>query len=323
MQRRRADHGRRLSHEDHVEIQRRVSEGETFASAAAAVGCSTKSIQRFMARTGGMRPRSRARSPLRLSLADREELSRGLMAGESLRQIAARLGRAASTISREVAWNGHRDTYRAWRAEKTAARRARRPKREKLATHPRLCCEVERRLRERWSPQQIAARLVCDYPDDLEMRVSHETIYRSLFVQTRGALRKELTACLRTGRTQRRSHKRSEHSGTGRLRDMVLISDRPAGAADRAVPGHWEGDLMVGTSVPEDYDVQLNALRRHLDISQAGFARLVGAAGKAVVYQWEARKRTPSPLFWQRIIALRVPAVSPSATGDRPQEHLR
>ena len=107
MQRRRADHGRRLSHEDHVEIQRRVSEGETFASAAAAVGCSTKSIQRFMARTGGMLPRSRARSPLRLSLADREELSRGLMAGESLRQIAARLGRAASTISREVAWNGH------------------------------------------------------------------------------------------------------------------------------------------------------------------------------------------------------------------------
>ena len=246
MQRRRADHGRRLSHEDHVEIQRRVSEGETFASAAAAVGCSTKSIQRFMARTGGMMPRARARSPLRLSLAEREEVSRGLRAGDSLRQIAVRLGRAASTISREVAWNGPRDTYRAWRAEKTAARRARRPKRAKLATHPRLCREVERRLRERWSPQQIAARLVCDYPDDLEMRISHETIYRSLFVQARGALRKELTACLRTGRTQRRSHKRTEHSGTGRLRDMVLISDRPAGAADRAVPGHWEGDLMVG-----------------------------------------------------------------------------
>ena len=191
-------------------------------------------------------PRARARSPLRLSLAEREEVSRGLRAGDSLRQIAVRLGRAASTISREVAWNGPRDTYRAWRAEKTAARRARRPKRAKLATHPRLCREVERRLRERWSPQQIAARLVCDYPDDLEMRISHETIYRSLFVQARGALRKELTACLRTGRTQRRSHKRTEHSGTGRLRDMVLISDRPAGAADRAVPGHWEGDLMVG-----------------------------------------------------------------------------
>ena len=164
MQRQRADHGRRLSREDHVEIQRRVSEGETFASAAAAVGCSTKSIQRFMARTGGMMPRSRARSPLRLSLADREELSRGLQAGDSLRQIAARLGRAVSTISREVAWNGQRDAYRAWRAEQTAARRARRPTPEKVATHPRLCREVERRLLERWSPQQIAARLVCDYP---------------------------------------------------------------------------------------------------------------------------------------------------------------
>ena len=148
MQHRRADHGRRLSHEDHLEIQQRVSEGETFASAAAAVGCSTKSIQRFMARTRGMMPRARTRSPLRLSLTDREELSRGLMAGDSLRQIAARLGRAVSTISREVARNGHRDTYRAWRAEKTAVQRARRPKPEKLATHPRLCREVERRLRE-------------------------------------------------------------------------------------------------------------------------------------------------------------------------------
>ena len=246
MQRQRADHGRRLSREDHVEIQRRVSEGATFARAAAAVGCSTKSIQRFMARTGGMMPRLRARSPLRLSLADREELSRGLQAGDSLRQIAARLGRAVSTISREVAWNGQRDAYRAWRADQTAARRARRPKPEKLATHPRLCREVERRLFERWSPQQIAARLVGDYPDDREMRVSHATIYRSLFVQARGALRKALATCLRTGRTQRRSHQRTEHSGTGRLRHMVLISARPAAAADRAVPGHWEGDLIVG-----------------------------------------------------------------------------
>jgi IS30 family transposase len=106
---------------------------------------------------------------------------------------------------------------------------------------------VERRLLERWSPQQIAARLVRDYPEDRDMRVSHETIYRSLFVQARGALRKELTTCLRTGRTQRRAHKRTEHSGTGRLRDMVRISERPAVVADRAVPGHWEGDLIVGT----------------------------------------------------------------------------
>ena len=245
MQRRRADHRRRLSRADHQEIQRRISQGATFANAAAAVGCSTRSIQRFLGRTGGGMM-SRARSPLRLSLADREELSRGLMAGDSLRQIAIRLGRAVSTISREVAWNGDRDSYRAWRGEKTAGRRARRPKPEKLATHPRLCREVERRLLEHWSPEQIAARLVCDYPEDLEMRVSHETIYRSLFVQARGALRKELTACLRTGRTRRRPLKRKEHSGAGRLRNMVLISDRPAAASDRAVPGHWEGDLIVG-----------------------------------------------------------------------------
>ena len=113
-------------------------------------------------------------------MADREELSRGLQAGESFRQIADRLGRAVSTISREVARNGRRESYRAWRAEQTAARRARRPKPEKLVSHPHLCRYVERRLQQRWSPQQIAARLLCDYPDDVEMRVSHETIYRSL-----------------------------------------------------------------------------------------------------------------------------------------------
>lgn len=244
--RRQADHGKRLSESDRGELQRRVSEGETFASAAAAVGCSTKSVQRFMARTGGIRPRVHERSPLRLSLAEREELSRGLLTGDSLRQIAARLHRATSTISREIASNGHRDAYRAWRGERSAAKRARRPKPFKLAEHPRLCREVERRLLEHWSPQQIASRLVRDYPNDVEMRVSHETIYRSLFVQARGALRKELAVCLRTGRTQRSSHKRSEHSGTGRLSKMVMISDRPAEASDRAVPGHWEGDLIVG-----------------------------------------------------------------------------
>lgn len=246
MGRRRSDTGNRLNAGDHREIQRRVTEGETFASAAAAVGCSTKSIQRFMIRAGGVFPKARERSPLRLSPGDREELSLGLLAGESYRQIATRLGRSPSTISREVAANGCRASYRAWRAEQSAARRARRPKAAKLVACPRLRREVERRLLECWSPQQIAARLVRDYPDDQEMRVSHETIYRTLFVQARGALRKELAACLRTGRTQRCSHKRTEHSGSGRLRGMVMISDRPAEAADRAIPGHWEGDLLMG-----------------------------------------------------------------------------
>jgi IS30 family transposase len=150
--------------------------GETFTVAAAAVGCSTKSIQRLMARTGGLKARARARSPLRLSGADREELSRGLVAGDSLRRIAIRLRRAPSTISREVAWNGPRERYRAWKAEVRASRRARRPKPANLAANVRLCREVERRLGEHWSLQQITARLVCDCPDDLSMHVSHETI---------------------------------------------------------------------------------------------------------------------------------------------------
>ena len=246
MLRRRGDHARRLSEHERRELQRRVAEGETFASAAAAVGCSTKSIQRLLARTGGLDQRARERSPLRLSPADREELSRGLVAGDSLQQIAGRVGRAASTLSREVERNGGRTAYRACHAEQSAVRRARRPKPAKLALHSRLRREVERRLLERWSPQQIAARLVFDYPDDATMRVSHETIYRTLFVQARGALRKELTACLRTQRTQRRSHKRTEHSGTGRIRDMVRISERPSEVENRAIPGHWEGDLLMG-----------------------------------------------------------------------------
>lgn len=237
--------GRQLSVAEHLEIRRRVAEGETFAVAAAAVGCSTKSIQRLLIRCGGLPPPARARSALRLSCSEREELSRGLRAGDSLRAVASRLGRAPSTISREVIANGSRHRYRAWRAERSARRRARRPKAAKLNADTRLRREVERRLGERWSPQQIAARLVRDYPNDPEMRVSHETIYRSLFVQARGALRKELTACLRTGRTQRRPHKRT-HLNSGRLLNMVMISDRPADVADRAVPGHWEGDLLVG-----------------------------------------------------------------------------
>lgn len=246
MERQWTGNARRLSQADRSQIERLIWGGETFETAAAAVGCSTKSIQRFLAATGGLKRRVKERSPLRLSLADREELSRGLVAGDSLRNIARRLQRASSTISREVAWSGPRSDYRAWRADREAIERGRRPKPAKLAIDSRLCREVERGLRANWSPQQIAARLICDYPNDLDMRVSHETIYRTLFVQARGALRKELTACLRTGRTQRRPHMRTEQSGAGRLQNMVLISDRPPEVEDRAVPGHWEGDLIIG-----------------------------------------------------------------------------
>ena len=242
--RHRRDPGNRLSNAERLDIRRRVAAGERFETAAAAVGCSTKSIQRVVVRHGGVRPRSRPRSPLRLSLAEREEISRGLRSGSALRTIAKLLGRSPSTVSREVAVNGGRQKYRAWRAEETAARRARRPKAAKLNRCPRLRAEVERLLAQRWSPQQIAHRLVHDHPEDQEMRVSHETIYRSLFVQARGALRKELAACLRSGRTRRRPHKRAGLSG--RLVNMVMISERPAEAEDRAVPGHWEGDLLIG-----------------------------------------------------------------------------
>lgn len=245
MEREWTGNARRLSRVDRAQIERLIWGGETFATAAAVVGCSTKSIQRYLALSGGLKRRVKERSALRLSLADREELSRGLVAGDSLRAIAKRLGRAPSTISREVAWNG-RHRYRAWRADSEAIGRGQRPKPAKLAVDSRLCRAVERGLRAQWSPQQIAARLISEYPDDLTMRVSHETIYRTLFIQARGALRKELTTCLRTGRAQRRPRLRSEHSGVGRLRNMILISDRPPEVEDRAVPGHWEGDLIIG-----------------------------------------------------------------------------
>jgi hypothetical protein len=251
MARRHGDHARRLSELERRELRRRVAEGETFASAALAVGCSTKSVSRLIARNGGLRQRASARSLLRLSLANREELSRGLVAGDSLRALARRMGRSVATLTREVARNGGRATYRAWQAETAAARRARRPKPAKLALHTRLRRAVERRLLQRWSPQQIAARLVIDYPRDHTMRVSHETIYQTLFVQARGALRKELTSCLRTRRTQRRAHQRTAYKwprtnpGHGAYqrqaqrgrgsRDSRTLGGRPPHGAERPI----------------------------------------------------------------------------------------
>ncbi len=181
--------------------------------------------------------------PRRLSLAEREEISRGLGHGESFSQLARRLGRSTSTISREVAANGGRDHYRAWRAHDRAYLEARRPKVAKLAD-PRLAAQVTEWLEAWWSPEEIARRLPIEFPADPMMRVSHETIYQAIYVQGRGELRRELARCLRTGRAQRRPRHRVEHRG--RIPDMVMISERPAEADDRAVPGHWEGDLIVG-----------------------------------------------------------------------------
>jgi IS30 family transposase len=187
------------------------------------------------------------RSELRISLAEREEISRGLAAGETFAVIADRLGRAGSTVSREVAANGGRRRYRANAADAAALARMARPKASKLAGCPRLRAEVEARLKVRWSPQQISKSLRNDFPSDPEMWVSHETIYTSLFVQGRGSLRKELTACLRTGRAMRRTQGLAPN-GKGKLGKMVLISERPAEVEDRAVPGHWEGDLIMGSA---------------------------------------------------------------------------
>jgi IS30 family transposase len=186
------------------------------------------------------------RSRLRLSLTEREEISRGLAGGESLRSIARRLGRSPSTVSREVVANGGRRWYRACRADAAAVKGMRRPKRSKLVVCPRLRAAVEAKLELRWSPQQISGWLVEEFPSDPEMRVSHETIYLSLFVQSRGALRKELTRYLRSGHTTRRPKGHSVMNGQGQLRGVLNIRERPAEAEDRAVPGHWEGDLLMG-----------------------------------------------------------------------------
>jgi transposase, IS30 family len=226
-------------------LRRRLAAGETYERAAQAVGCSTQSIYRL--RVGDRVPKRRVvpRAALRLSAVEREEISRGIGADESCRVIAQRLGRAPSTVAREIVGNGGRRRYRAWRAEAQAAQRAQRPKVAKLVRCPALRHVIEHGLTLRWSPQQIAARLVVDYPEDPQMRVSHETIYQSLFVQARGALRRELARCLRTGRAHRQP-RRETPSRQGHMPDMVLIKDRPADVADRAVPGHWEGDLIIG-----------------------------------------------------------------------------
>ncbi|MCH8130816.1 MAG: IS30 family transposase [Acidobacteria bacterium] len=177
---------------------------------------------------------------------EREELSRGVAAGDSLRMVATRLGRAPSTISRELARNGGRHRYRAHHADRAAVRRARRPKPSKLAENPELRAVVEEKLAEWWSPQQVARWLRRSYPDNQEMYVSHETIYLSLFVQGKGALRRELAQSLRTGRAYRRPKVKRAPSGKGKIVDPVMISERPAEVEDRAVPGHWEGDLLMG-----------------------------------------------------------------------------
>jgi IS30 family transposase len=198
--------------------------------------------------TGGIAPSRRHRSIRSLSLAEREEISRGLASGESMRSIALRLGRSASTVCREVNRHGGGGNYRATKADESAWDRARRPKRCLLAVNRRLRDVVEEKLKEHWSPQQISGWLAKRYPGEEVMRVSAETIYRTLFIQARGALKKELIAHLRSKRTMRHSRNASRgRSRRGQIKDAVSIRERPPEAEDRAVPGHWEGDLILGT----------------------------------------------------------------------------
>ncbi|HEX6476715.1 MAG TPA: IS30 family transposase [Acidimicrobiales bacterium] len=234
---------RRISAEEKEWIWAGVKRGESCHEIGRGLDRDPGTVAYVVRERGGVPPRWR-RSERRLSLAEREEISRGLVEDSSLRCIAGGLGRSPSTISREVAAGGGRRRYRAWAAERAAFRRAQRPKAAKLVDRPALRVEVEAKLEAWWSPQQISAWLKETYPDQPEMQVSHETIYQSLFVQGRGALRKELVGCLRSGRAARRP--RSRHQASNKLKDMVMISERPAEVADRAVPGHWEGDLIVG-----------------------------------------------------------------------------
>ena len=236
----------RFTKEEQVVVWDRWQAGDANRLIGRDLGRSAASIRAFVESWGGVRPEPRRRSPWHLSLIEREEISRGVAAGDSLRMVAARLGRAPSTISRELARNGGRVGYRAHLADRAALRRARRPKPSKLAENRELRGIVEEKLSEWWSPQQVVLWLKRTYPDNPEMCVSHETIYLSLFVQGKGALRRELTDCLRTGRAYRRPKTKRAPSGKGQIVDPVMISERPAEVEDRAVPGHWEGDLIMG-----------------------------------------------------------------------------
>jgi len=237
---------RRMTQTERAEIWDRIESGESMRAVALSLGRVPASVRQLIAETGGARPRPHKTRETALTLGEREEISRGLASNQSCRVIAVRLGRASSTVTREVERNGGRSRYRACVAQRRARRCAFRPKPTKLALNRQLRSVVAAKLALKWSPQQISTWLRRTYPGDAEMRVSHETIYMSLYVQGRGALRQELHRALRTGRALRRP-KKSLPDGRGMIPNMVLISERPAEVEDRAVPGHWEGDLILGS----------------------------------------------------------------------------
>jgi IS30 family transposase len=238
----------RLDEIGRAELWRRWGAGETLTDISRVLDCSVPAVAYELRRRGGFAPVPRRRAVRQLRVGEREEISRGLASSASLRQIALRLGRAPSTVSREVRGHGGRAQYRAAAAEVQAWARAARPKRCKLAANPRLCRLVAGRLSLNWSPQQISGWLRRRYSKRSGMQVSHETIYRSLFIQARGVLKQELLRHLRAGRRYRRGRRaaRAVHHALSPLRGAISIRERPAEAEDRAVPGHWEGDLIAG-----------------------------------------------------------------------------
>ena len=231
-----------------ADIWTRWKEGQSLHMIGRAFGKPHTSIHCLLSHHGGIVPAARRRSLLVLTAAEREDISRGLASGSSLRDIAKRLERAASTVSREVARHGGRPEYRAKEADHRAWESALRPKRCLLAIHVKLRKMVASKLILDWSPEQVSGWLKIQYPDDESMRVSHETIYRSLFIQARGVLKKELMGHLRSKRRIRRSqHARVAGQSRGQIVDAISIRERPAEIEDRAIPGHWEGDLIGGT----------------------------------------------------------------------------
>ena len=255
-----------------ADLWERWRSGQCVADIARALRRRNKSgVQRILALNGGISPRARRRAAVALRAEEREEISRGIATGRSIRRIAASLGRSPSTVSREVKRNGGRSLYRASEADACAWRRALRPKPCRLVTHPELRWRVAQKLALQWSPEQISGWLKREFPADEGIQVSYETIYRSLFVQTRSVLKKELLAHLRTARQMRQAKGGTAKNGLGQIVDAVSIRERPAEIEDRAVPGHWEGDLLSGANNTH----MVTLVERH-----SRFAMLIKVPGK-------------------------------------------
>ena len=305
--------GPRLTLAEKTELWRRWRRGESLNAIGRALGRIAHVVRYEVARTGGLPPPVRRRSPLALTLREREAISRGLACGTSLRQISRQLRRAPSTVSREVRRHGGRRRYRAAAADAATWARGRRPKRCRLATRLPLRDAVATKLAHAWSPQQIAGWLRQAYPDDPTMHVSHETIYLSLFVQSRGVLKKALQAQLRQRHTVRRPRAHAKKSG-GYIVGAVSIRERPATVEDRAVPGHWEGDLLVGAR--QSYVATLVERRSRY----VCLVRLSGRATRTVVQALTRHvRRLPAGLMatltWDRGLELAAHRTFSIATG--------